>query len=464
MGLQGLQAVLRAEWAPRGIQELGSDGIRTLQNFKQDYQGMGRANGEREREAKAAIDPSITPISMGGGLPDHALLPFDSLVSHARAAWEAYRPAPLEYGSTVGESVLKEQICKYLSRRRSGHVYKQDELFITTGNQGGIDAIARAYLGPADTAIVESPLWTSTLNIVKSTGADVCVVGQDNDGILIEAVEDAINSAIRAARRPKIIYTQPLHHNPTGSSISANRAEALLCLAAQHGCIVVCDEAYEAFEYETRDKFCHLSTMSAGYGVLTVHTFSKTLGTGLRLGYVHGASNLVEPLMLGRVTQASVMLEYTVAELLRSGLYDRLTAQARSSYLRKRDVFCQELVRHMQSFLRKPFTKPRGGFFVWLPLAPHCRFTAEEHHLELLRRGVLCGLGEHYFGPGMHDDGYQGQCSKAGCEQSRGHIRLAFIGCTEQELVDAARRIGAACIAVANAAETLVIPETTCRL
>ena len=49
---------------------------------------------------------------------------------------------------------------------------------------------------------------------------------------------------------------------------------------------------------------------TGGYGVLTIHTFSKTLGTGLRLGYVHSAPEMLAPMRVTSLTQASVMIEY----------------------------------------------------------------------------------------------------------------------------------------------------------
>ena len=94
---------------------------------------------------------------------------------------------------------------------------------------------------------VESPLWTSTITIVKATGADVACVGMDGEGIDLGEVEQQIHLATGAGKRVRMIYLQPLFHNPTGITISRARAEALLGLAAAHKIVVVCDEAYEAY-------------------------------------------------------------------------------------------------------------------------------------------------------------------------------------------------------------------------
>merc|ERR1719261_2311094 len=101
-----------------------------------------------------------------------------------------------------------------------------------------------------------------------------------------------------------MIYVQPVNHNPTGRTISRPRAERLLRLAASHSIVIVSDEPYEMYCYDSQP--CFLSSLSGGFGVLTVHTFSKTLGTGLRLGYVHSRPEWLVPLQVLSGIEGSV--------------------------------------------------------------------------------------------------------------------------------------------------------------
>ena len=426
-----LQETLRAAWGDRDVTELGSDNVVALHEFRKTYAGMGRTNGDREREALAAVPADTKVISMGGGMPEHALLPFEEIQECAKVAWERDFPSPLEYGSSA---LLKEGIGSYLERTR-GVPVPPEELHITTGNQGGIKLACDAYLGPGDVAIIESPLWTSTVTIAKGCGADPVAVGMDREGIDVAEIETEIDAAAAAGKRVKMIYCQPLFHNPSGVTISRSRAEALLQLAAKHGIVIVADEAYEAYLYAA-EKPVYLSALSGGLGVLSIHTFSKTLGTGLRVGYIHGAAPMLAPIKETSLTQASVMLEYAVGELMASGRFDAVVDRARASYASKLDTFCAALEAAAGEHVT--INKPAGGFFVWM----QCNsLDSVEVQLKMTAKGVMAGVGEHYFGPGKHDRGPG--------ETHGGHIRMAFIGASEEDLVDAAGRIGQACAELA---------------
>lgn len=424
---------LKGIWGSMTVPELGAPNVTGLHEFRQQYQGMGRRNGEREAEARARVPEGTKIISMGGGMPEHALLPMDEISKYIKVAWEKNFPSPLEYGSS---SLLKTGICQYLERTR-GVPVQPDELVISTGNQGGIKLVCDAYLGPNDVAIVESPLWTSTVTIVKATGADVASVGMDNEGINLKEIEEQIHRATGDGKHVRIIYLQPLFHNPTGITMTQPRAKALLALAAKHKILVVCDEAYEAYLYSGKPTY--LSALSGGYGVLTIHTFSKTLGTGLRLGYVHSAPEMLAPIRMTSLTQASVMIEYGIGELMADGTFDTIVDRARSTYGRKLNVFVDALEANAGGHIT--VNKSQGGFFVWMQLD---RLPAEEVQLKMMGKGVLAGVGENFFGPGKHDG-----TTHDGLEHG-GHIRLAFIGASEEDLVEAAARIGAACEEVAE--------------
>lgn len=433
-----LQTSLRDSWDQKLVAS-GNENIQSYSNFSKTYLGMLTPwlnPPEREVQARASVKPGTSIINMTAGKPDQAVLPFDDLMAAARTAWERSRPAPLEYGNCA---LLKSEIAKYLTKTR-GHRVEADEIFITAGNTGGLKHVMQTYLGPGDIAIVESPLWTFTANLMKQTGAHVISIGMDNEGILVDEVQKQILAAEQDGNRIKMIYVQPVNHNPTGTSMSRSRAEQLLRLAASSSIIIVSDEPYEMYCYEDQPFF--LSSLSGGFGVLTVHTFSKTLGTGLRLGYVHASSEWIAPLLWHQRVlanfgwQGSIFLEYAVGELMASGKYEQIVARAKSVYARKIKVFCDALSAYVGRHLA---CQPRrnGGFFVWMELES---LPVDEMSIEMISRGVEARAGWI-----MHGPGYVGTSSKG---PSKACFAFAFVGPSEEDLVEAARRIGAACDAV----------------
>ena len=148
---------------------------------------------------------------------------------------------------------------------------------------------------------------------------------------------------------------------------------------------------------------------------------------------------------------------------MKAGRFTTIVDRARRSYGHKLQVLCNALEEHAGQYLATTAPRalrPRGGFFLWLALKHggsngDQEVRADRLHLELLSRGVMCGLGEHYYGPGMHDAGWQEEEQGSGTSRGGGgsHLRLAFIGCSDEELLEAACRIGAACAAVRAAEE-----------
>jgi 2-aminoadipate transaminase len=293
----------------------------------------------------------------------------------------------------------------------------------------------QSFVSPGDVVLVESPLWTIQVNFVAQFGATAVSVAADCDGISLSDIEREIAVAKRAGKRIKAIYVQPIHHNPTGVTITRDRAERLLRLAAENGIIIISDEPYEAYWFQEQP--CYLSALSGGVGVFTVHTFSKTLGTGLRLGYVHSAEEWLAPIRQLMGSQASVFLEYGVGALMASGRFDQIVAGAKNVYARKMKIFCDAIEAHAGRHLAlKP--AQNGGFFIWLELE---RLPAVEVNLQLLARGVEARVGKNMHGPKHQELRTNGEA--AAC-----HIGFAYIGPSEAQLVEAAQRFGAACDAL----------------
>jgi 2-aminoadipate transaminase len=147
------------------------------------------------------------------------------------------------------------------------------------------------------------------------------------------------------------------------------RREAVLELAREHGFLIVEDDVYRdlAFEGEVPPSFYALS---GGQRVLRIGSFSKIVAPGLRLGWLIATPEHIQRCVHCGTSQmgggANPFAAHVVAEYCRAGHLEPHIARLRQVYRRRRDVILTALERHMPPGVT--WTRPRGGFFVWLTL------------------------------------------------------------------------------------------------
>src|SRR5690606_15343547 len=90
------------------------------------------------------------------------------------------------------------------------------------------------------------------------------------------------------------VYCMPSFHNPMGVCLAPERARRLVELAERHDFVVVADEPYVMLGFDPTPPPCMMRYDEGRGRVLSLGTFSKILGPGLRLGWVHAAEPLVE--------------------------------------------------------------------------------------------------------------------------------------------------------------------------
>jgi 2-aminoadipate transaminase len=338
-------------------------------------------------------------ISLVFGHPDPTTLPVDGL----RAATEAVlrgpqAPLALQYGPEQGTPTLIDYLVEKLNREE-GLGLTGDKLMLVAGSVQAVDMIARLYAGHDGVVLVEAPTYHDALHVFHDHGVELCPVPIDGDGIVVEDLAAQLKLLQREGKAPRLLYTIPNFQNPSGVTLTAARREAVLELAREHGFLVVEDDVYRdlAFEGEVPPSFYALS---GGQGVLRIGSFSKIMAPGLRLGWLIAAPEHIQRCVNCGTSQmgggASPFAAHVVAEYCRAGHLEPQIVRLRQVYRRRRDVTLAALECHMPPGVN--WTRPRGGFFVWLTLP-------EGVSVELLRetarqRGVLFVPGSGFFAGG----------------------------------------------------------------
>ena len=108
------------------------------------------------------------------------------------------------------------------------------------------------------------------------------------------------------ALKPTLFYTIPIHNNPTGATLSPDRREALVALAAKHNFRIIADEVYQilGFSHEALEvtPLRRYDVDGNGDCVVSLGSFSKILAPGLRLGWVHASHRNLKKLKEVRVS------------------------------------------------------------------------------------------------------------------------------------------------------------------
>ncbi len=361
-------------------------------------------------------------LALGSGFPDPELCPSEELAQIAADIAREQPRAVTGYLEVEGLPALRERLAAL--GREEGYALDSDEILVTTGARQGIDLVARAILTPGDVAVVESPTFAGILGSLKATGARVLPLPVDDEGPDVDALE-----RILARHEIKLVALQSSCANPTGADLSPRRRDQLVELARTRGFFILEDGVYATMRYEGAAQ-PRLRERAPSH-VIYVDSLSKTIGGGLRVGWIAASgpvfSRLVQ-LKLDSDIHTAALPQHLAARYLDGDRHQRLLARATPVYRRRRDSLMQALERHLGH--DATWTVPAGGHNTWVTL----RDPVDERALyaEALREGVS-------FLPG---GAIQAERS------SRTSMRLSF-GLVEPDLFDeAVRRLAVALRAV----------------
>jgi len=307
------------------------------------------------------VEHDVVRLAMGS--PASELVPtelFERLLSDAAADGAG----TFDYGPTEGERGLREQLLAFLAQRDVP--VDPAELLITTGGMQGLDLVAKLFVGAGDLVAVESPTYTNGTATISGYEGTMVEIPGDEDGMDVEAL-----AALGASGRvPKLIYTIPTFQNPAGTTLSLERRIRLVELAAAWGAIVLEDDPYSLLRF-AGEELPSLRALASGRArVIGVHTFSKLLAPGLRVGWLVAEPEVVALMVNARQamdTCTNTPLQRLVAGFLAGGHLDAHLAALRAEYRVRKHAMQRALAEELAG-LDVRWTDPQGGFFLWLTL------------------------------------------------------------------------------------------------
>jgi 2-aminoadipate transaminase len=383
-------------------------------------------------EIRALFSVASRPeiVSLAGGMPNITALPLDAVGEMAGQLVADRGAVALQYMSAQGDPGLRDAICDVMALEGiHGH---PDDVVVTVGSQQALDLITRIFVDPGDVVLAEGPSYVGALGTFASYQADVIHVPMDDDGLIPEALAETIASLAAQGRRPKFLYTVPSFHNPGGVTLSAERRARVLQICQQADLLVIEDNPYGLLGFDGEP----LQALRAqdAHGIVYLGTFSKTIAPGLRVGWALVPPGIRDKLVLA--AEAAVLCHSSLAQLM---VREYLTSQPwreqvkvfRELYRERRDAMLEALGAVMPDGCR--WTRPAGGFYVWLQLPPGLNSKA------MLPRAISSRVA-YVPGTGFYADGSGGEYMRLSyCFPEPGRIRegirrLAEVVGTEIEL------------------------------
>ena len=318
-----------------------------------------------------------------GWLPSH-WREGDDLTHAIRQVARKSRSGIFEYSTPQGPEELRGLIQERL--RPLSITANAEQIVMTGGGSHSLDLLVRMLLDPGDVVFVESPGYYNLFGLLHLQRIRVIGVPRLADGPDIKRLE-----ALLAQYQPKLFYINSVFHNPTGSTITPAVAHRVLQLAEQHDFQIIEDDIYADFQHAPTTRLAALDGLSR---VLYLGSFSKSLSSSLRVGFIASPPSQVQRLvdikMLTSIS-ASRFAEQVVTTMLQNGSYRKLTERLRTKLANQMALALGILKKANWEV----YTEPTGGMFVWAK--PPAAITPEALSELADRCEVMLSPGHLFF-------------------------------------------------------------------
>ena len=368
---------------------------------------------------KAAADPQI--ISFAGGLPAPELFPVKEMKEAVDRVFAKHGQEAMQYGAAKGVTALRKLIQKHVKDKEDVDA-EFENVLVTTGSEQVLDLVGKAFVDPGDTVLVEQPTYLCALDVFKTYGANFAGVEMDEQGMKMDALEEALKSHPNT----KLIYTVPNFQNPTGRTMALERRKQLAELAAKYDVYVLEDNPYGEIRFAGQHVPAVKSFDQTGH-VFYMSTFSKTLAPGFRLGWLVADEDVVNKLTVLKQSadlHTDNLAQYAVVEFLQNNDLDAHVKEISDLYGKRKQLMVDGIKKYFPAGVK--YTDPEGGMFLWVEV-PGVDDTVALFK-ECLKHNVAFVPGDPFF---------------AGAAQP-GTFRLNYSNAQEDKITAGMKQLGAA--------------------
>ncbi len=323
-------------------------------------------------------------VSLGVGEPD-----FDTPWHIREEGIYSLEKGRTFYTSNAGLKELREEICRYLSRRMNLSYDPLHEVMITVGGSEAIDAALRAMINPGDEVLIPQPSFVSYVP---------CTIMADGKPVIIELEEKDQFKLTREKLLEKItpktkILVMPFPNNPTGAIMEKEELAEIAEIVAEKDLFVISDEIYSELCY-LGEPVSIASFPGMRERTVVINGFSKAYAmTGWRLGYACAPANILAQML--KIHQFAIMCapttsQYAAVSALKNGAKD--VEIMRESYNQRRRYLL-----HAFKEMGLDCFEPFGAFYAF-PSIKRFGMSSDEFANRLLREEKVAVVPGTAFG------------------------------------------------------------------
>ena len=292
----------------------------------------------------------------------HGNLPISEQMCKSLSNFLLKHPASLfEYAPVQGDTMLRSNIADYLKTKKISAT--KDDIIITNGSQQSINLIARTFVGPGDIVIMEETTYTAAIDVFRWQGATIISIPVDADGINTDSL-----LKICYSKPPKLIYTTPTYHNPTGSIMSLKKRKQLLNIAKDFNCLIIEDDPWSEISFENNHPLSIKSMDTSGH-VIYIKGFSKFLSPACRVGALLASGSIKNRLIAAKSNSdlgSPLLTQKMIMPFIDSVFLDKHLKNLNSLLLKRRNLALNLLEQYMPPTVK--WTVPQGGLSIWITL------------------------------------------------------------------------------------------------
>jgi DNA-binding transcriptional MocR family regulator len=305
------------------------------------------------------VNPEVIPL--GCAIPSADLLPHKELVGIMKKVLNMDSAGTMEYGDTQGVKFFRQQIAYYMNM--NGNSVHSDNIIVTNGASEGMSLALRALTSPGDLIVMESPSYFGFMHLLETNKVFALELPTcPEEGIDLNDLHHAVKKY-----GVKAFLMQPNFGNPLGHSYPEDVKKEIVSICSRYNVPIIEDDINGDFAFCTK-RGSNLKKYDTDGNVIYISSFSKTLSSGLRIGWVE-AGKYFDAILRQKIANSlatSEISQLTIAHYLASGKYPRHLRKMNNAIKSQIESYKMKILKYFPNGTK--VSEPQGGFVLWVEM------------------------------------------------------------------------------------------------